>query len=185
MLSNGGAAEEGPEEEEQLVGEEEQVDEALIDKGEGIIGEEVADMDKAEDDVAGYHEESRVARCPPAPKAPTAQEVARHNLTHATCKSWCPFCVAGRKPNAHHRSIPLDRAIPLLVADFAYVRSTADSEAMPIFVAKLYPQRMVFAMALEQKGATQVNVMSLARFIREMGLTRFAYRSDQEKAVIA
>ena len=55
MLSNGGAAEEGPE-------EEEQVDEALIDKGEGIIGEEMADIDKAEDDVAGYHEESRAAR---------------------------------------------------------------------------------------------------------------------------
>ena len=153
---------------------DEPVDESLVETGEGVIGDEGEDLDKVEDEtVPGHHEESRVARCKPTPKMPTAKQVARHNLTHATYRSWCPFCVAGRKPNAPHRRVPQDRAIPLLVGDFASARSTAESEHLKMFVAKVVPQQITFAMAIDQKGATSVNVSRLARFINETGLTKF------------
>ena len=138
---------------------EEPVDEALIEMGEDVIGDVGTDIEKAEDDeVPGHHDESRSAKSPPTPKAPTAKEVAKHNLTHATYRSWCPFCVAGRKPNAPHKSIPQDRAIPLLVADFASLRCTADTESLSIFVAKIVPQRITFAMSMDHKGASTENV---------------------------
>ena len=40
----------------------------------------------------------------PAPTFPTAAEIEKHSLTHLPCRSWCRFCVMGRRPNAAHRA---------------------------------------------------------------------------------
>ena len=171
--STGGAAGDEPKEEE--------VDESLILDTEKWDGEKM----EATEDEDGRSIEVRPARSPSNPKSPSARDIAQHNLTHAAYRSWCPFCVAGRRPNSPHRKMRDERAIPLLVGDFAFVRTTSDEETLTIFVSKVLPQRAVFAMALDQKGANPENVTRLAKFIRNVGLTQFAYRSDQEKAIIA
>ena len=43
---------------------------------------------------------SIVAQGLPEPRQPTKAEVARHNLTHLPYRSWCPHCLAARRPNA-------------------------------------------------------------------------------------
>ena len=164
--------------------EDELVDESLILEADGFNGKKL-DLADSEDGVPGHHEEARQARSPSTPKKPSAKEVAAHNLTHAVYRSWCPFCVAGRRPNSPHRRVIGERLIPLLVGDFAFLRTTSDEEALTMFVAKVVPQRVTFAMGLDHKGAAPENVTRLAKFIRDIGLTRFAYKSDQEKAVIA
>ena len=172
--SEGGAALEEP--------IEEAVDESLILKEDKVEGEM---MESIMNGPPEPHAEARPARSPSCPKTPTAREIAQHNLTHAMYRSWCPFCVAGRRPNTPHRRVMEERTIPLLVGDFAYVRTTNDDESLTVFVSKVLPQRVMFAMALDQKGANPENVTRLAKFIKNIGLTRFAYRSDQERAVIA
>ena len=162
--------------------EDEPIDESLILDAEGFTGERL-DMSESADGVSEHQVEARRAKSPPTPMLPSAKDIAAHNLTHAVYRSWCPFCVAGRRPNSAHRRVMGERQIPLLVGDFAFLRTTNDDDSLTVFVGKVMPQRVVIAMGLDQKGATPENVSRLAKFIRSIGLTRFAYKSDQEKAI--
>ena len=38
----------------------------------------------------------------PKPPMPTAEEVARHNLTHLPSATWCEHCVRGKGKEAAH-----------------------------------------------------------------------------------
>ena len=38
----------------------------------------------------------------PSPQEPSPAAMARHFLTHLPYASWCPFCVAFRRPKNHH-----------------------------------------------------------------------------------
>ena len=54
-------------------------------------------------------------------KGPSAEEIARHNLTHLPYRSWCRWCVLSRKPNPKHvRSHFAKRDIPLLVGGLLF-----------------------------------------------------------------
>ena len=85
-----------------------------------IVGREMTIMD---DKGPG----ALAARPLPSPQLPSAEAIARHYLTHMPFASWCPFCVAFRKPNDHHRKSQHDgREIPLMVAEYAFVRNSQD-----------------------------------------------------------
>ena len=80
---------------------EEVVDGSLVLEGEAMVG---ADHEKAEDGETGEQVEVRRAKASVAPKLPSQKDVELHNVGgHLTYRSWCPFCVAGRKPNNPHR----------------------------------------------------------------------------------
>ena len=55
----------------------------------------------------------------PAPTRPEQAEVVTHFAAgHVPRRLWCPICVAGRRPNDHHRHVrDVSRVIPLLVGD--------------------------------------------------------------------
>ena len=166
--------------EESTVKDDEPIDGSLVLDGETMVGD---DLEKVEDGETGEQVEARRIRTSESPKLPTLKEIESHNMGHLVYRSWCPFCVAGRKPNAQHRRQWDQRSIPLMVGDFCYIRSSQDESSTTVFVGKVVPQNVTFAMAIDVKGATPGNVARLAKIIRDVGLTKFAYRSDQEKAV--
>ena len=49
----------------------------------------------------------------PEPKEPNEHEVARHMLTHLPYCSWCPYCVAGRRPDSHRRRMKTHSSLPI------------------------------------------------------------------------
>ena len=54
----------------------------------------------------------------PSPAQPTVDDLALHWLTHLPYRNWCKWCVAAKRANAPHQSLPgATREIPLLVAD--------------------------------------------------------------------
>ena len=168
---------------EQPAEDDEVVDGSLVMEGESLVGDTI---DKVEDAETGEQVEVRKVKTSMTPKLPSLKEIEHHNVSgHLVYRSWCPFCVAGRRPNTPHRRQWDKRAIPLLVGDFAFIRSSQDDESTTVFVGKVVPQNITFAMAVDVKGATPSNVTRLAKIIRDIGLTKFAYRSDQEKAIIA
>ena len=65
---------------------------------------EVIGYDGEVDEVNEDGNAVQVAVPVPEPPRPTQREIDKHNLTHASYKSWCPACVAGRRPNSQHRS---------------------------------------------------------------------------------
>ena len=101
--------------------------EAFTDTDGLVMDDDAIDLDS--DEVI------QVAQPLPQPKVPTAAQIAAHNLTHLPYRSWCPHCVAARRPNTHHRSSSpgQSRADPLLVADYCFVRDNDDDE---------YPQKI-------------------------------------------
>ena len=58
-----------------------------------------------------------------APKSMTTAEWERHCVTHLPYHPSCPLCRAARRPNVQHRlSHEFERTIPLLVADYCFVK---------------------------------------------------------------
>ena len=147
---------------------------------EKIVGVENVTLDESTGPGA------RVARPLSSPQVPTPAQIARHNLTHMPYAAWCPFCVACRRKNSHHRrSHEHEREIPLVVGDYAFPRATEDEGGPTILVLRVYPYRLVFACVVSAKGPEPVAVKRVTKFLRDVGLTHFAYRSDREPAIRA
>ena len=152
---------------------------AFVDRGEAIPEGDLIDAD--DDSVV------QPALCLPCPKSPSAAQVAAHNVTHMPYRSWCPHCVASRRPNTQHRSSssPSDRSDPLLVADYCFIRDSDDETFVTVLVARLYPSRAMLSTVVNPKGPETNAVARLARFIHDSGYSKIVYRSDQEVSILA
>ena len=119
------------------------------------------------------------------PHTPSQSEIDTHNLTHLPYISWCPHCVATRRPNASHATSKTESTLPFLVTDYCYLRDSVDQDLLTVLVARVYPWKMAFAMAVNVKGRDEDAIKRLAHFIKTCGLSQFTYRSDQEKSLLA
>ena len=138
-------------------------------------------------DVEAAEDEPTITQAPrgmPSPSQPTAEEIALHWLTHLPYRSWCKWCVAAKRPSSPHLSLPPHtREIPLLCADYCYVRDGRDEDLLTVFVARLYPSRCMVSIPCDVKGRDEYAVGRLANFLRDCGITRLAYMCDQESAL--
>ena len=130
---------------------------------------------------------SQINRSLPEPKPPSRDEVRKHNLTHWPYRNWCPWCVMGRRnADPHFQSKESsDRSLPLLVLDYAFLRNKDDDDFATVLVGKCYPSRQILACVLDGKGLDELAINRVAAFIRECGLTKFVWKSDQERALRA
>ena len=117
-----------------------------------------------------------------APRSPTKEEWEKHSVSHIPFRSWCPHCVAGRGlERRHHRGSGADQDNqPYVSLDYGYLAG----DATPILVAKDRWSGMVFAMAVERKGAADPHaVIKLTEWIDALGSMKVAIRSDGEPAI--
>ena len=123
-------------------------------------------------------------RALPSPKPMTAIQKAIHDLSHLPHDPACPICAAGRGLNLPHQvSNEHLRIIPLLVADYCFITFAGDSSLQTVLVMRLYPYRLLFACCTPRKGPHPQVVQRIVKFIRDAGLTHFAYRCDREPAI--
>ena len=103
----------------------------------------------------------------PEPKIPTAAEIEAHNVTHCPYRSWCKYCVSARRKNSQHltKSPSSHRSVPLLVADYCFVRDSQDKNIATVLVACLYPARLMLATVVPCKGPDQSIALRLASFL--------------------
>ena len=142
-----------------------------------LDGEEAADHDVEAAQRA-------IPMCQPC--VPSQADVDEHNLTHLPYRSWCPWCVAARKPNTPHSTLPsFSREIPLLVADYCFLRDKVDQDLLTVLVARLYPSRAVVAIPCDAKGVDEYAVSRLAAFLNKCGVERLVYMSDKESSLRA
>ena len=126
----------------------------------------------------------QIPRGLPSPPQPSKEEKARHDLTHINYRSWCPHCVFGRRNNTpHNTSQSSRRNIPLFCADYCFLRDIDDPDNVPCLVGRLYPSKAIFASICDKKGADDPVVKRLANFIKESGLSKMVYKTDQESAL--
>ena len=132
------------------------------------------------------HDMGEPAKTLPTPISPPTIELEAHNATHIPFRTWCKWCVAGRKPNPHHRrKTDAARDVPMLVGDYCFVRDSRDDDLMSMYVGKLYPSKAVVAIPVTQNGYDEQAVHRLANLLRMCGVRRLVYTSDQEGALKA
>ena len=117
--------------------EEEEFDmtEAMLD--EPIIGVEPADAAAAKGAIQ--------PKPLPSPKPMTAAQKAIHDLRHLPHDPACPVCASSRGLILPHQvSNEYLRVIPLLVADYCFVRFHGDKVLQTVLVLRLIPYRLRF-----------------------------------------
>ena len=93
------------------------VDEEVVKQSDISLGEKIVGVENTTLSEAGPG--AIPARPLSSPQTPTPAQIARHNLTHMPYAAWCPYCVACRRKNSHHRrSHEAEREIPLVVGDY-------------------------------------------------------------------
>ena len=135
----------------------------------GILGESVeAAHSSNTDDIDQGNGESREQKAEKTPKAPTREEYEAHRLAHYPYRSWCPHCVASRRPNSHHRRAhPRSaRSVPRFCADDAFVKDSQDDALVTILASKLHPSQSVFASVVDSKGSDAYAISRLTTFFR-------------------
>ena len=75
--------------------------------------------------------------------------------------------------------------MPLLVADYCFVRDFEDKDLAAVLVVKLLPSNMLLTTVVDAKGPVEHAVARLAQFIKETGYSHIACRSDQEASLRA
>ena len=141
------------------------------------------------DDLIDIDDEIVCQPCEPMsePLVPTAAQISAHNISHLPYRSWCPYCVAARRPNSRHgRSQTEDqKSLPLLVADYCFMKDNDDQEITTVLVARLYPAKAILATACPSKGVDDHVIARVAAFVKDSGYTKLIYRSDQEPSLRA
>ena len=110
-----------------------------------------------------------------APKAPTAAEKERHALTHLPYASWCPYCVAGKRPNAPHRRVTSPPDVPMLPGDSGSFGDdgTGSGNQLTCLAISTALVCVYWACVVDSKGPTPAMVRSLSQFIIGCWLVRF------------
>ena len=71
-------------------------------------------------------------------------------------------------------------------ADYCFVRNKEDEEALTVCVGQMSPSKAMFAAMCSVKGPEDVFVLNrLEAFLKDEGVYKIAYRSDQEPSIVA
>ena len=119
----------------------------------------------------------------PSPKPMTAAQKVVRDLSHLPHDPACPICASSRGLNVPHQiSNEHLRVIPLLVDDYCFIRFVGHNMLQTVLVMRLHPYRLLVGGCVPAKGPHPQVVRRLIKFIRDAGLTHFAYRCDREPA---
>ena len=72
-----------------------------------------------------------------------------------------------------------------MVADYGYLRCSQTDASVPFIVIYVKPFRLYFATVVDVKGPDAALVKRISRWITEIGLMHYTYRSDREAALRA
>ena len=136
-------------------------------------------------------EESVIPNILPSPEAPSRKELAWHNIDHATFRSWCKHCVAGKAKAHPHasrsRSDEDEKTVPTLGLDYAFMSNQGSQETdqwseCKILVMKDDKSKYLFAVPIPQKGVenTEWAVRRVIHAIKFLGYHKIIVKGDQE-----
>ena len=159
---------------------EEDVDPKTALMGEPIVGMENMTWEE------GRGPDAIPARPLPSPTEMSTAQRRIHHLTHLPYDPGCGICVSCRRPNNHHRSVKhSETAIPLVVADDGFSKTSDEDTPMTLLMMLGYPYKIWMCCKVTGKGRDPRVVANIVRFVKVSGLTHFAYRSDREPDITA
>ena len=145
------------------------------------------------------HPEERGVRVMKAPKAPSQEEIDRHNVSHCPFRSWCQWCVAGQAKAKGHFKADCDEKesrIPTVSMDYMFMTEEEEKDEdkdvedshegnMPILVMVDHSNDMTFSSVLPQKGVHPHAVVRTSNDLALLGHSSLVLKSDNEPAILA
>ena len=132
-------------------------------------------------------EEAEEAVRRPDVKAPTKEEVRRHNVSHLPFRSWCPQCVAGRgKDHAHRaREDPEAARGAEVHFDYAFLRNEEGGNKATVLVGRCRQSKFLVAHVVPAKGESEEWVVEeVIQDLKNMGINgQVLLRGDQERSL--
>ena len=93
-------------------------------------------------------------------------------------------CCWTQNNNTPHLTQPtFSRDIPLVVADYCFVRHKHDQDLSTVLVARLYPSKAIVAIPCDVKGPDEYATSRLVVFLKASGVDQLVYMCDQEGAL--
>ena len=133
-------------------------------------------------------EEAQAAVPVKDPGAPSAKEIAEHELTHLPHRSWCPACVTGRSRDRAHKRLSNREpsSVPCVVFDYGFLGGVGDEETVPVQIARDVDTKMLFAHIVPRKGlVAEHGVAQLLKDIDRLGYKKLCLKCDGEPALLA
>ena len=126
----------------------------------------------------------------PVPDAPTDEQRAHHNLTHADFAPWCPHCVAGKAPDAQHRrqNKHEDPEVPVLQVDYQFFSRDGqlveeESRTATVLTGTDLSSGWPMMAFVPQKGADAYVVRAVVSWVKRLGYAKVVIQHDQEHAL--
>ena len=134
--------------------------------------------------------EGRVAKGILAPKEPSPDEKAKHELTHWPYRSWCGWCVQSRGHDDHHKRSDAERAAlakPMLQIDYFFMRTVFEKEILTCISGIERKSGACIASAVPVKGDNDFVVGLLCQALEKWGMnnSELIIQNDQEDAITA
>ncbi|CAE7837865.1 unnamed protein product [Symbiodinium sp. CCMP2592] len=108
-----------------------------------------------------------------APRNPTAQERAEHELTHTPYQAWCEKCVEGKaREDPHRRREPSDDPEEASLATVLNLTDRATGWTLSVPVAHKGHRHAAYAAGLVEQ------------FVDRLGYDKFTLQADQENAIV-
>ncbi len=131
----------------------------------------------------------RVPKSLRSPIQPSAEDVANHNLTHATYRNWCPACVKAKgREDAHRRAAGHEEdksGLPIVSLDYATINDDTDKE-IKLIVGKCEATGGLLAHKVLCKGvADEWATKKIIRDLEELGKSGIILKTDGEPAIVA
>ena len=125
------------------------------------------------------------------PVLPSMEEQMEHYRTHLPFRSWCKWCVQGRKPNWAHYSLPqevIDDRGPEVHMDYCFFREAEGRPNVACLIVKCRKSRALAAHVVPYKGAgVEWVVAQVGRDLAKWGLQHcqsMIIKCDQEHAIV-
>ena len=122
------------------------------------------------------------------PVAPSAEEVAKHQMTHCPYAAWCRVCMQAMGRDVPHRCVVEDQSVPVVEFDYLFMNTERPPDPqVPILCAALKRVVYVLSVVATCKGRGDAFVIkAVLRFLLEAGLTGpLRLRSDKEHSIMA
>ena len=122
------------------------------------------------DELGGLLEpaqEERKAREKSVPSGLNPAEKATHELTHASFRNWCSYCVRARAADdPHHRQPHKEPELPIIMVDYCFMQDAPGSELFTILDMLDVAFGMMAAIIVEKKGPATYVVSVVVEHLR-------------------
>ena len=93
--------------------------------------------------IVGHKQQSdKKIRALPNPKAMSEADLREHMITHLPYCDGCPFCVAGKRPNSHHRLPDRTLTIPNISLDYGFLTESVSQDVVTVLGAYVRPYKL-------------------------------------------